>query len=113
MNGKFFLKGCPSGVTLWMPQNAQKKPPKIKNPAFFIKVQPYLKLNKIKLIMSDDQSKIIKHMKKQENMTHKQEKSRALYSIQEYNSLENMNNVYLLLNKIALTFIKQKSKVMQ
>lgn len=24
--------------------------------------------------MSDDQSKIIKHMKKQENMTHKQEK---------------------------------------
>ena len=41
------------------------------------------------------------------------EKSRALYSIQEYNSLENMNNLYLLLNKIALTFIKQKSKVMQ
>lgn len=52
-----------------MPQNHE-----IKNPAFFIKVQPYLKLNKIKLIMSIDQSKIIKHMKKQENMTHKQEK---------------------------------------
>lgn len=78
MNGKFFLKGCPSGVTLWMPQNAQKNPRKIKNPAFFIKVQPYLKLNKIKLIMSDDQSKIIKHMKKQENMTHKQEKNHSI-----------------------------------
>ena len=31
MNGKFFLKGCPSGVTLWMPQNAKKNTPKIKN----------------------------------------------------------------------------------
>ena len=48
MNGKFVLKGCPSGVTLWMPKNA---PP----------VKPYLKFNKIKLINSDDQSKIIKH----------------------------------------------------
>ena len=26
MNGKFILKGCPSGVTLWMPKNAL--PPK-------------------------------------------------------------------------------------
>ena len=25
MNGKFVLKGCPSGVTLWMPKNAKKK----------------------------------------------------------------------------------------
>ena len=33
MNGKLFLKGCPSGVTLWMPHNAKKKKkkPKIKN----------------------------------------------------------------------------------
>ena len=28
--------------------------------------------------MSDDQSKIIKHMKKQENMTHKQEKNHSV-----------------------------------
>ena len=40
-------------------------------------------------------------------------KRRALYNIQEYNSLENMDNLYQLLNKIALTFIKQKSKVVQ
>ena len=25
MNGKFVLKGCPSGVTLWMPKNAPPK----------------------------------------------------------------------------------------
>ena len=31
MNGKFFLKGCPSGVTLWMPQNAKKKKKKTQN----------------------------------------------------------------------------------
>ena len=74
MNGKFVLKGCPSGVTLWMPKNA---PPK-KKTVFFIKVKPYLKFNKIKLINSDDQSKIIKHMKKQENMTHKQEKNHSI-----------------------------------
>ena len=73
MNGKFVLKGCPSGVTLWMPKNA---PPK--KTVFFIKVKPYLKFNKIKLINSDDQSKIIKHMKKQENMTHKQEKNHSI-----------------------------------
>lgn len=42
-----------------------------------MKIQPYLKLN-IKLIMSDVQSKIIKHMKKQENMTHKQEKNHSI-----------------------------------
>lgn len=43
-----------------------------------MKIQPYLKLNDIKLIMSDVQSKIIKHMKKQENMTHKQEKTHSI-----------------------------------
>lgn len=62
-------------VQLWMPQNAKKKKKRL---IFFMKIQPYLKLNDIKLIMSDVQSKIIKHMKKQENMTHKQEKTHSI-----------------------------------
>lgn len=57
-------------------KECQKK--KTKTPVFFIKVKPYLKFNKIKLINSDDQPKIIKHMKKQENMTHKQEKNHSI-----------------------------------
>lgn len=43
-----------------------------------MKIQPYLKLNNVKLIISDVQSEVIKHMKKQENMTHKQEKIQSV-----------------------------------